>query len=800
MNEPKEDQPVRTGSIIPKKLPLLPLENIVIYPFMVAPLQVTGDQSIKLIDDVIQGDKILGLVAQRVPSGDEFDYSNIYTIGTAATVLKMARVPDGSVMILVQGISRIRLLRSLQTQPYLIAEVETASAQPRISKRAMALMSNLAVQFEKLITMLPHLPEELKIAVSNNNDPDRLADLVASNIRLTLGQRQDLLETLDVEERLDKVTKLLNSELQVTQLGSKIQSQVESQMDKTQREYYLREQMKAIQRELGEEDEVTREVKQLRERLEATPMPEAARQAAQRELDRMSRMPSGAAEYTVSRTYLDCILALPWQVSTEDRLDIKQAKAILDEDHYDLEKVKDRILEYLSVRRLKHDMKGPILCFVGPPGVGKTSLGKSIARALGRKFIRISLGGVRDEAEIRGHRRTYVGALPGRIIESLRGAKSNNPIFMLDEVDKLGADFRGDPSSALLEVLDPEQNSTFTDHYLDLPFDLSKVMFIATANLLDPIPPALRDRMEVLELPGYTREDKVRIARKYLIPKQLAEHGINRRALTVRNSALVGIIEGYTREAGLRTLEREIASICRKVARRVAEGNKQPVDLRAESVEKYLGPRQFFSEVAERTSVPGVVTGLAWTPSGGEILFIESTKMKGAKKFSFTGQLGGVMQESAQAAMSWVRSRCEDLKIESRLFDEHDVHIHMPAGAIPKDGPSAGIAIATSLVSLFTDRTIRSDVAMTGEITLRGKVLPVGGIKEKLLAAHRAQIKTVILPEQNKKDTLDLPPKIRKQLKLTFVENMDQVIRAAFRNGTRKGKRKAAQKKAALRN
>lgn len=765
---------------IPQQVPVLPLENIVIYPYMVAPLQVTGEESLRLVDAVVHGDKILALVAQKKSPADEFDFENLFKIGTVATILKMAKVPDGSAMILVQGLSRIRLIECVQSRPYIITRVESIKEDVKPGKKTQALMSNLSVQFQKLVSLVPHLPDELAIAVTNNQDPSRLADLVASNIRLSVEERQAILEELDVEKRLEVVTKLLSNELQVLQLGSKIQTQVETEMSKTQRDYYLREQMKAIRSELGEEDEITREVRQLREKMQSMNLPEAAKTAATRELERLEKMPPGAAEYTVARSYVDWILNLPWSESTEDHLDIKKSHKILDEDHFGLGKVKERILEYLSVRRLKDDMRGPILCFVGPPGVGKTSLGRSIARAMGRKFIRISLGGVRDEAEIRGHRRTYVGALPGRIIQSLRTAKSNNPIFMLDEVDKLGADFRGDPSSALLEVLDPEQNFSFSDHYLDIPFDLSKVMFIATANLLDPIPAALRDRMEVLELPGYTLEEKVKIAQRFLVPKQLKEHGINGHHLTIGRDALVNIIEGYTREAGLRNLERNLASICRKVARGVAEGRSEKVQLTAKSVSKFLGPEMFYSEAAERTSVPGVVTGLAWTPTGGDILFIEATRMPGSKKYTITGQLGDVMKESGQAAMSWVRSKADQLGIPADTFEKSDLHLHIPAGAIPKDGPSAGVTMATALVSLLTNRTIRSDVAMTGEITLRGKVLPVGGIKEKLLAAHRARIKTVILPAHNKKDTLELPRNVKKELKLLFVDQMEDVLNAAF--------------------
>jgi ATP-dependent Lon protease len=792
--ESKKDQEKKEAIVIPNKIPVLPLENIVVYPSMVVPLQVTGEQSLQLIDDILQHDKILALAAQREPSGDEFDFENLYPVATAASILKMAKVPDGSAMILIQGVARVKLLKAVSTRPYITAKVKALTETVAAGKRVDALVSNLQVQFEKLIGLVPHLPEELKIAVRNTSNPSRLADLVASNIRLPLATRQQVLETLDVEERLEHVTKLLNNELEVLVLGSKIQTQVESEMEKGQREYYLREQMKAIRRELGEEDDITREVRVLKDKLEKADLPEKAHQAASRELDRLSKMPPGAAEYTVARTYIDWILSLPWNISSEDHLDVVRAKKILDEDHYDIAKVKDRIVEYLAVRKLKPDAKGPILCFVGPPGVGKTSVGRSIARSLGREFVRLSLGGVRDEAEIRGHRRTYVGALPGRIIQSLRGAGTNNPVFMLDEVDKLGADFRGDPSSALLEVLDPEQNNTFSDHYLDLSFDLSSVMFIATANLLDPIPPALRDRMEVIELPGYTLEDKIQIALKYLVPRQIKRHGLKRKQLSILKTALTKIIEGYTREAGLRNLEREIATICRKAARRVAEGARKPIKVSAKNVSSFLGPEKYFSEVAERTSVPGVVTGLAWTQAGGEILFIESTLMVGSKKFSITGQLGNVMQESAHAALSWVKSKIDTYQIDPEIFEKNDIHVHMPAGAIPKDGPSAGITIATSLISLLKEKPVRSDVAMTGEITLRGKVMPVGGIKEKLLAAHRARIKSVILPSHNEKDTLELPEKVRRDLKLIFVDQVEEVIEAAFEGRLNGVKKKAVKK------
>jgi ATP-dependent Lon protease len=613
-----------------------------------------------------------------------------------------------------------------------------------------------------------------------------LADLIASTLSIPLVDKQNLLETLDVKGRLERANFLLTKELTVLELGSKIQSQVREGIDKSQREYFLREQLKAIQKELGEKDERTAEIEELRQRMAQAKLPPEAMKEGERELDRLAKMPPAAAEYTVSRTYLDWLIELPWSVHTEDNLDISQAQKVLDEDHYDLEKVKKRILEYISVRKLKADMKGPILCFVGPPGTGKTSVGKSIAKALGRKFIRISLGGVRDEAEIRGHRRTYVGALPGRIIQGIRKSGSNNPVFMLDEIDKLGMDFRGDPSAALLEVLDPEQNYAFSDHYLDVAFDLSKVMFITTANILDPIPPALRDRMEVLDLLGYTEEEKFKIAKEFLVPKQVEAHGLSEKDIQFEEEALLRIALEYTREAGVRNLEREIAHICRGVARRVAEGHGAPSIIKPDDVPSYLGPIKFFSEVAERTSEPGVATGLAWTPTGGDILFVEATRMKGRKGFSLTGQLGDVMKESAQAALSYVRARAKALKIPEDFFDHSDIHIHVPAGAIPKDGPSAGVTMFTAITSLLTGRPVRSDVAMTGEITLRGLVLPVGGIKEKVLAARRAGITTVILPGRNEKDLEEVPEQVKKDMKFHFVQRMDEVIRFALKEKPKK--------------
>ncbi|MBC7186713.1 MAG: endopeptidase La [Calditrichaeota bacterium] len=770
---------------IPAELPVLPLRDTVVFPFVATPLIVARRPSVQLIDDVLSGDRLLALVAQRKPELEEPKPEDIYTVGTAAIVLKMLKFPDGSLRVLVQGIERVKVLEYTSSEPYYRARIKVVRESYRPSTKIEALMRNVQIQFQKIVSLVPHLPDELQVVAMNLQDPGRLADLVASNINLSLQEKQEILEHADVERRLERLTVFLTRELEVLELGSKIQSQVQSELGKNQREYFLREQLKAIQQELGIGDERSAEINELRKAIEEAKMPEQAYKEAMRELDRLAKMQPGAAEYTVSRTYIDWLVALPWSVSTQDNLDIEAARRVLDEDHYDLEKVKERILEYLAVRKLKPDSKGPILCFVGPPGVGKTSLGRSIARALGRKFVRMSLGGVRDEAEIRGHRRTYIGALPGRIIQGLKNARANNPVFMLDEVDKIGADFRGDPSSALLEVLDPEQNFSFSDHYLEVPFDLSKVMFITTANVLDTIPPALRDRMEVLELPGYIAEEKLHIAFKYLIPRQIEENGLKPKHITFTRAAVRRIIQEYTREAGVRNLEREIASICRKVAKEVAAHGDTKHIITPDKLQEYLGPAKFYSEVKERTSEPGVATGLAWTPVGGDILFVEATKMRGNNKLTLTGQLGEVMRESAQAALSYVRSRAAQLGISEEVFEKYDIHVHVPQGAIPKDGPSAGVTIATSLVSLLTDRPIRSDIAMTGEITLRGKVLPVGGIKEKVLAARRAGIRHIILPRKNEKDLAEIPEELRKEITFYFVDNMDQVLELALRKNGR---------------
>jgi ATP-dependent Lon protease len=768
---------------IPNRIPILPLRGTVLYPELILPIMVGRKRSVKLIDDAMEKDRIIGVVTQKRSETEDPKEDELYGIGVGALILRMIREMDGSQRVIVQGLSRIRIEQYAQRDPYYLAQVEVIDESSAQGVEVEALMMNLKNLFEKAVDLAPYLTNEMGQMVSNIKSPGILADLIASNLNIPTTEKQNILDTLDVTERLNKVHILLNKEVQVLELGNKIQSQVKEDIDKTQREYYLREQLKAIKKELGEMDEHTAEIKELQDRIAKANMPEDALKAAQKELDRLAKIPPASAEYTVARTYLDWLIDLPWSLSTRDNLDIRNAKKILDEDHYDLDKVKKRILEYLAVRKLKSDMKGPILCFVGPPGVGKTSLGKSIARAMDRKFVRISLGGVRDEAEIRGHRRTYVGALPGRIIQGIKKAGFNNPVFMIDEVDKIGMDFRGDPSSALLEVLDPEQNYSFSDHYIDLSFDLSKVMFITTANVLETIPPALRDRMEVLELPGYSEEEKMMIATNFLIPRQLEEHGLTEEYLKFEESAISGITNSYTREAGVRNLEREIASVCRGVAREVAEGRKDKVIVGTKMLHRFLGPVKFFPEVAERTAEPGVATGLAWTPTGGDIIFIEATQMKGEKGLTLTGQLGDVMKESAQAALSYVRAKTKDLGVKDDFFGKTDIHIHVPAGAIPKDGPSAGLPIFIALTSLLTGHPVRSDVAMTGEITLRGLILPVGGIKEKTLAARRAGISVVILPQKNEKDLEEIPERIKEDMEFKFVNRMDEVISLALESG-----------------
>lgn len=764
---------------IPEKMPVLPVRNIVLFPMVSMPMMIGREKSIRLIDDVLVSNRFVAIVAQKDPDIEDPKESDLYRVGCVGIVLKMMKFPDGQMRTLIQGIARINVEEFLSSEPYFTARISQIRESFEQSGNAQVQISALKRSFQILSDHSPIIPKELVNTVINSDDPSFLTDIIAINLNLKLPELQELLAEGDVNKRIEKVLNHLNREIEVLELGNKIQDNVRRQIDRSQREYYLREQLKAIKKELGDDDG-EQEIQEFREKIEKLGLPEEVRKEAERELSRMEKMHPESAEYTVSRTYLDWICALPWNVSTEDNLDIENVKRILDEDHFGLEKVKDRIIEYLAVRRLKSDMRGPILCFVGPPGVGKTSLGRSIARAMGRKFERLSLGGIRDEAEIRGHRRTYVGALPGRIIRALRKVGSNNPIIMLDEVDKLGMDFRGDPASALLEVLDPEQNFSFTDHYLDVPFDLSKVLFITTANLMDPIPAPLLDRMEIIEIPGYIVEEKLMIAKKHLIPKQIRENGLSNELIEFTDEAIIKIITSYTREAGVRNLERVIASVCRKIARNVAMGKKDKALIDEKMLVELLGPEKHFSEIVERTDIPGVAIGLAWTPVGGEILFIEATKMKGSKGFSLTGKLGEVMSESAQAALAYIRSNASKFGIDEDFFEKGDIHVHIPAGAIPKDGPSAGITIATAIVSLLTGKLVRSDTAMTGEITLRGKVLPVGGIKEKVLAAARMGITRIILPKNNEADLADIPENIRSKLTFIPVSSMDEVLKNAI--------------------
>lgn len=768
---------------VPSELPILPLRGVVVFPSQIVPLLISRGSSLLLVEECLKGDRILGLAAQKNPEDEDPEPQALFSRGSAGRVLKSLKYPDGSVRILVQGLKRIEIREYLQRQPYLRARVIHLQDTVLPSNDLNALQAHMVSQFAKFVSMVPYLPDELQGVVMNIKDPSKVTDLVASNLNISLEEKQDLLNTLEVRSRLEKLSAILNREVELVELGHKIQSQVQNELSKNQKEFYLRQQMRAIQKELGEGDARQNEIEDLRNKIEAAKMPEEALKAAENELERLRLIPPESAEHSMVRTYLEWLINLPWSVSTTDNLDILHARQVLDEDHYDLEKIKDRILEYLAVRKLKQDSKGPILCFVGPPGVGKTSLGRSIARAMGRKFVRLSLGGVRDEAEIRGHRRTYIGSLPGRIIQSLRQAGSNNPLFMLDEVDKLGMDFRGDPASALLEVLDPEQNFSFSDHYLEVPFDLSRVMFITTANYLEPVPPALKDRMEVIELAGYAEEEKLEIAKRHILPKQVKENGLTTDHIAFTDDALLSIIRNYTHEAGVRNLEREIGRVCRKVARAYTEGQTEKTEITQEKVAELLGPPRYFAEVAERMLEPGVAIGLAWTPNGGDILFIESTRMAGKKGLMLTGHLGEVMKESAQAALSYVRSRADRLGIPADFFENCDIHIHVPAGAIPKDGPSAGITIATSLASLLTSRPVRPHLAMTGEITLRGKVMPIGGVKEKVLAARRAGVTTVILPKRNEKDLDDVPPNVRTEMEFRFVETIDEVLDLALEPG-----------------
>jgi ATP-dependent Lon protease len=766
---------------LPATLPILALKDTVVFPQSLMPLAIGQERSIKLIDDVVSGDRFLALVTARDASVETPGFDDIYEVGTVAIVHKMFRIPDGTLRILVGGLHRIKLVKRVSDDPYLVGEFDALSDENEKTPEVEALTRNVQGLFARIIGLAPYLPQELQLAAANVDDPSALAHLVASTLRsIPTEERQELLEQVDVERRLRHISAILSREAEVLELGSKIQSQVQSEMEKGQREYFLRQQLKAIQAELGEGDPEQAEVNELRGRLDQAKLPEDVRKAAERELGRLERLPSAAAEYGVIRTYLEWILSLPWEESTEDNLDLDHARSVLDKDHFDLDKVKDRIVEHLAVAKLRNEISGQILCFVGPPGVGKTSLGQSIARALGRKFVRMSVGGVRDEAEIRGHRRTYIGAMPGTIIRSLRDAESRNPVILIDEIDKMGSDYRGDPASALLEVLDPEQNKSFRDHYLDLPFDLSKVLFICTANTVDTIPGPLLDRMDMIELAGYTEAEKLAIAKRYLLPKQLAAAGLKRSQLTISDTLLRTIIREYTREAGVRNLERRLADVCRKAATQVAKGRTQKPRIDDKRLREWLGPRRFSGEVRRRTSQPGVATGLAYTAAGGDVLFIEAGAYPGKGHLTVTGQLGEVMQESAKAALSWVRSHTEQVGATEEWFEEHDIHIHVPAGAVPKDGPSAGVTIATAIASLVRNEPIASDVGMTGEITLTGQVLPIGGIREKSLAALRAGLKRVILPRDNEPDLSELPPETRQGLEFIPADTIEDVFAAAF--------------------
>ena len=768
----------------PHKLPdvigILPIRNVVVYPGTVMPLAVGRERSKLLLSETTTGESVIGLVTQRNPDIDKPDFADLYTVGATASVLKSIRMPQGSVHIVVHGIARFRIIEPVASQPYLKARIQPLETTTKMSKTLQAIIVSVRRAANRVIVLSPNLPEEASVLLENIEDPSALADFLAANLNINITEKQAILEELDAARRLEKISVALENQLEVLELSHKIQGRVKESIDKNQREYFLQEQLKAIQSELGQKDVKSEEIKQLGENIKKARMPKTVEQEALRELEQLSRIHPVSPEYSVIRTYLDWVCELPWSIQTADCLDINRAQKILNRDHYDLRKVKKRILEFLAVRKLNPTGKSPILCFVGPPGVGKTSLGRSIARAMGRKFIRISLGGIRDEADIRGHRRTYIGALPGRILQELRKAGSKNPVFMLDELDKIGSDFRGDPASALLEVLDPEQNFSFTDHYLDQPFNLSGVMFIGTANYMEPVPPALRDRMEVIELPGYTETEKLNIARKYLVPRQLKEHGLDGNSLTIKDEAILTIIRGYTREAGVRNLERNIAAICRAVATEIAKGKKRRATIGRKELAKILGPAQFESELALRTGIPGVATALAYTPVGGELLFIESAFMPGKGNLQLTGQIGEVMKESAQAAFSVVKANAGKLNINPERFRKFDYHIHVPAGAIPKDGPSAGVAMFISMVSLLLGKAVRPDVAMTGEITLRGLVLPIGGLKEKILAAKQAGIKTVILPARNKKDVPDVPAEAKKGMKFVFVKNTGEALKVAL--------------------
>ncbi len=795
MAEEREDQ-----LIIPDILPLLPVRDVVIFPYMIVPLFVSREGSINAVDKALSKDRLIFMATQKDVSKEEPNPEDLYSYGTVCMIMRMLKLPDGRVKILVQGLARGKVNTFLETKPSYTVDI-TKIKEYKAEKQPMeteAMMRNIREALEKLSAMGKVVFPEVMMVLDNIQDPGRLSDLVAANLGLSVEVAQQILETMDPVQRMKKVNELVIKELHVSQMQAKIQNQAKEEMDKTQREYFLREQMRQIKSELGDIEDATEELEDFKTKIKKTKMPPDVEKESLKQAEKLDTMHPDAAEAAIIRTYLEWLVELPWSKQTRDTIDIRKAKKVLDSDHYNLTKVKERILEYLAVRKLKKKVKGPILCFVGPPGVGKTSLGRSIARAMGRKFVRISLGGVKDEAEIRGHRRTYVGALPGRIIQGMKQAGMNNPVFMMDEIDKIGADFRGDPSSALLEVLDPEQNYAFSDHYLALPFDLSKVMFITTANITDPIPSALKDRLETIEIPGYTEEEKVEIARKFLITRQIEEHGLTEKLIVLPDDTVRKIISEHTREAGLRNLEREIAAVCRKVAREVASGKKKTTVITPETLSEYLGAPRYLPEAEQETDEVGVATGLAWTPAGGEILYIEATTMKGKGQLTLTGHLGDVMKESAQAALSYARTRVDDLGLPPDFYKDLDIHIHVPAGAIPKDGPSAGVTMATALVSVLTQTPISKDVAMTGEITLRGRVLPVGGIKEKCLAALRAGAKSIIIPERNMKDLEEVPADVRKKMNIVMIKHVDEALDLALGKkpkragkGTKPSRRKA---------
>lgn len=781
---------VKKSRTIPLEIPLISLRDTVIFPDMIFPLFVGREKSVKALEEATLQERMVVLVAQREAKIEDPKPEDIYQIGTVAKIMQILKLPDGTIKALIEGISRVKIMGYLRVEPYFKVRIKELVEPREKGLEIEALKRTVTNQFEQCVRFGKPIASDAFVSAINIEDSGRLADLIAFHLNLKVEERQMILEAIQPAERLRKISALLSRELEILEIEGRIQSEVRKEVEKTQKEFFLRKQMEVIQKELGEQDEQTMEVNEFKEKIEKAQMPEEAKEKALKEVERLAKMPPAAAEAVVVRTYLDWLVTVPWAKKTEDNLDIKVAAQVLDEDHYDLKKVKERVLEYLAVRQLTEKMKSPILCFMGPPGVGKTSLGKSIARALGRKFVRVSLGGIRDEAEIRGHRRTYIGALPGRVIQGMRDAGTINPVFMFDEIDKIGTDFRGDPSAALLEMLDPEQNNNFSDHYLDVSYDLSKVLFITTANILDPVPPALKDRLEVIHLPGYIEEEKLKIAEKFLVPKQLEGHGLKGEQLKFSEEGLRRIIKEYTREAGVRNMEREIASVCRKVARKIVEGEKKTTQIVPADLHDYLGPVKFYYGMAEEEDQVGVATGLYWSEVGGDILSVETTMMEGKGKLTLTGQLGDVMKESAQAALSYIRSRADKLDIEKKTFEKYDLHVHVPEGAIPKDGPSAGITIASSLISVLTNKKIRRDIAMTGEVTLRGRVLPVGGVKEKVLSAHRAGIKTVVMPKKNEKDLEEIPEDVRKELKFLFVEHMDEVLKEVFVN-KRGGRRKA---------